>query len=66
MYSRVPWECFITKQNQHLCTPDAIDLIDKLLRYDHYERLTAKEAMQHPYFKPLQSYHIGPIDKNNS
>lgn len=23
---------------------------DKLLRYDHQERLTCKEAMAHPYF----------------
>eukprot|EP00798_Chlamydomonas_sp_ICE-L_P022730 gene22730-29894_t len=26
---------------------------DKLLRYDPAERLTAAEALQHPYFKPL-------------
>ena len=24
--------------------------MDKLLRYDHQERLTAKEAQAHPYF----------------
>ncbi len=24
--------------------------MDKLLRYDHNDRLTAKEAMDHPYF----------------
>ena len=24
--------------------------VDKLLRYDHQQRLTAAEAMQHPYF----------------
>ena len=24
--------------------------MDKLLRYDHRERLSAKEAMEHPYF----------------
>jgi serine/threonine protein kinase len=24
--------------------------LDKLLRYDHNDRLTAKEAMDHPYF----------------
>jgi serine/threonine protein kinase len=27
-----------------------LDFLDKLLRYDHNERLTAKEAMDHPYF----------------
>ncbi|KAK1274848.1 Casein kinase II subunit alpha [Acorus gramineus] len=28
----------------------AIDFLDKLLRYDHQDRLTAREAMAHPYF----------------
>ncbi|KAI4383440.1 hypothetical protein MLD38_009276 [Melastoma candidum] len=30
--------------------PEAIDFLDKLLQYDHQDRLTAKEAMNHPYF----------------
>lgn len=29
---------------------DGLNLIDKLLVYDHVERLTAKEAMMHPFF----------------
>lgn len=37
-------------ENQHLVTPEALDFLDKLLRYDHFERLTAREAMDHPYF----------------
>ena len=32
-------------------TDDAIDLIDKLLVYDHAERLTAREALNHPFVK---------------
>lgn len=31
-----------------------IDFLDKLLRYDHQERLTALEAMAHPYFEPVR------------
>lgn len=31
-------------------TPEALDFLDKLLRYDHQDRLTAREAMEHPYF----------------
>jgi casein kinase II subunit alpha len=31
-------------------SPEALDFLDKLLRYDHQERLTAREAMDHPYF----------------
>lgn len=37
-------------ENQHLVSPEALDLLDKLLRYDHQQRLTAAEAMEHPYF----------------
>jgi renal tumor antigen len=32
-------------------TPECIDLIVKLLKYDASERITAREAMRHPYFK---------------
>ncbi|KAJ3593959.1 hypothetical protein NHX12_006292 [Muraenolepis orangiensis] len=44
------WEQFVQTENQHLVSPEALDLLDKLLRYDHQQRLTAAEAMQHPYF----------------
>lgn len=40
-------------ENQHLVSTESVDFLDKLLRYDHQERLTAKEAMQHPYFYPV-------------
>jgi casein kinase II subunit alpha len=53
-YTKKPWEKFITPENQHLVSPEAIDFLDGLLRYDHQERLTAKEAMQHAYFKPVR------------
>ncbi|KZV29891.1 casein kinase II subunit alpha [Dorcoceras hygrometricum] len=45
-HSRKPWTKFINSDNQHLAVPDAIDFVDKLLRYDHQERPTAKEAMK--------------------
>lgn len=53
-YNRRPWERFINENNQHLVSNEFLDIIDKLLRYDHQERLTAKEAMQHPYFDPVR------------
>lgn len=52
-HSRKRWERFVNNDNQHLVSPEALDLLDKLLRYDHQERLTAKEAMEHPYFFPV-------------
>eukprot|EP00003_Mantamonas_plastica_P015683 TRINITY_DN2645_c1_g1_i3.p1 TRINITY_DN2645_c1_g1~~TRINITY_DN2645_c1_g1_i3.p1 ORF type:complete len:193 (-),score=41.15 TRINITY_DN2645_c1_g1_i3:80-658(-) len=53
--SRKPWTKFINSENQHLVSPEAIDLVDKLLRYDHAERLTAQEAMQHEYFEDVRN-----------
>jgi serine/threonine protein kinase len=49
-HSRKRWERFVHSENQHLVTTEALDFLDKLLRYDHAERLTAREAMDHPYF----------------
>ncbi|PIA33181.1 hypothetical protein AQUCO_04200145v1 [Aquilegia coerulea] len=54
-HSRKPWTKFINADNQHLAVPEAVDFLDKLLRYDHQERPTAKEAMAHPYFYPVRS-----------
>uniref|UniRef100_A0A8C7KVY8 non-specific serine/threonine protein kinase n=2 Tax=Oncorhynchus TaxID=8016 RepID=A0A8C7KVY8_ONCKI len=51
--TRKRWEQFVQTENQHLVSPEALDLLDKLLRYDHQQRLTATEAMEHPYFYPV-------------
>lgn len=50
-YARKPWLNFINRENQHLISDEVIDLTDKLLTYDHQLRPTAKEAMEHPFFK---------------
>ena len=52
-HSRKRWERFVHSENQHLVSPEALDFLDKLLRYDHQERLTAMEAMEHAYFFPV-------------
>lgn len=65
-HSRKRWERFVHSENQHLVTPEALDFLDKLLRYDHFERLTAREAMDHPYFCEFHccfSYHL--YDEND-
>ncbi|XP_054840640.1 casein kinase II subunit alpha-like isoform X2 [Eublepharis macularius] len=49
-HSRKRWERFVHSENQHLVSTEALDFLDKLLRYDHQTRLTAREAMEHPYF----------------
>lgn len=55
-YSRRPWTRFVGAENEHLCSPEAIDLIDRMLVYDHAQRILPREAMQHPYFRPI----LGP------
>lgn len=49
-YQRKPWAQFVTKDNQHLLLNEVVDLVDKLLTYDHQLRPTAKEALAHPFF----------------
>ena len=64
------WHSFVNSENQRFVTNEAIDFLDKLLRYDHQvctlifmpctsntrqERLTAKEAMAHPFFEPVRA-----------
>uniref|UniRef100_A0A0N4ZVA3 Casein kinase II subunit alpha n=1 Tax=Parastrongyloides trichosuri TaxID=131310 RepID=A0A0N4ZVA3_PARTI len=52
-HTRKRWDRFIHNENTHLVSPEAIDFLDKLLKYDHKARLTAKEAMAHPYFAQI-------------
>jgi casein kinase II subunit alpha len=50
-----PWKTFIVEENAHLANiPEALDFLDKLLKYDPSERLTAQEAMSHAYFDPVR------------
>jgi len=53
-WPRQPWTRYTTPDTLPFFTPEAIDLLEKLLRYDHQERLTAREAQAHAYFsEPL-------------
>lgn len=58
-WPKKPWQKFVTSENQRFISTEAIDLLDRLLRYDHQERLTAKEAQGHPYFGMLSSCAYG-------
>ncbi|KAG7697866.1 hypothetical protein KL930_000079 [Ogataea haglerorum] len=53
-YMKRQWIRYVNQNNQHLVSDECLDLIDKILRYDHNERLTAKESMMHPYFDPVR------------
>lgn len=51
-----PWRRFVTPESSHLVTPEALDLLDNLLKYDHQQRLTCEEAMAHPYYEPVRAF----------
>ncbi|TVY84141.1 Casein kinase II subunit alpha [Lachnellula suecica] len=53
-FQKKSWHSFVNSENQRFVSNEAIDFLDKLLRYDHQERLTAKEAMAHAYFEPVR------------
>ena len=52
-WPRQPWTRYTTPDTLSFFTPEAIDLLEKLLRYDHQERLTAREAQAHAYFSKV-------------
>lgn len=56
-YPKQSWTRFITAENRTNVSHDALDLLDKLLRYDHHERLTAAEALSHTYFSQFTALH---------
>jgi casein kinase II subunit alpha len=53
-HPKKPWNKFINNSNEQLVTEEALDLLDHMLRYDHAERITPKDAMEHPYFNPIK------------
>ena len=53
-FSKKPWMKFVNADNQRYITPAALDLIGRLLQYDHMVRPTPRETMQHPYFDPVR------------
>lgn len=59
-HTRKRWERFVHSENEHLVSSEALDFLDKLLRYDHQDRLTAGEAMEHPYFYPVLKGYVSP------
>lgn len=47
------WDKFIAKAPKGMCPPDAIDLLNKMVEIDHRNRITARDALKHPFFAPL-------------
>ncbi|KAH9851968.1 kinase-like protein [Lenzites betulinus] len=53
-YPKIPWTRFVTADNRANAGADSLDLLDKLLRYNHFERLTAAEALAHSFFNAVR------------
>ena len=83
-FPKKSWHAFVNAENQRFVSNDAIDFLDKLLRYDHQvsshaipenydnpltcmqERLTAKEAMAHPYFAPVRQAELAELQNSTN
>jgi len=55
-HSRKQWSKFVNADNSSFVDNEVIDLIDKLLVFDHAARILPMEAMSHPYFRPVQDH----------
>lgn len=49
------WSHYVNSWNQELANPEALDLISKCVKFDHQERITADDALSHPYFDPVRN-----------
>lgn len=48
------WQSLVSSSTQGMCEPVALDLLSRMLVYDHQQRILPAEAMQHPYFDPIR------------
>lgn len=48
--TKKPFSKFVNETNHRLIDEAGLDLLSQLLKYDHVTRITAQEALKHPYF----------------
>jgi len=63
-FARRPWSSFVNNKNARYITPEAIDLLDNLLKFDHKQRLWANQAKAHSYFAVLTDSERGDENDN--
>jgi serine/threonine protein kinase len=52
-FKKKSWEKLVNSQNEDLVDEKAYDLLTRMLTIDHIDRITASEALRHPYFEPV-------------
>ena len=61
---KIPWTSICKIQDD-----SAFDLLDKMLELDHTKRITAKDALNHPFFNDVietNQQHTGGIGSDNA
>ena len=53
-FKKKPLDKLANSSNEELIDPAVFDLLGKMLRIDHIERVTAGEALMHPYFEAVR------------
>ncbi|KAG5875051.1 hypothetical protein JTB14_026182 [Gonioctena quinquepunctata] len=54
VHTRKSWQRFVHTEHEYLITDQAINLLESLLKIDHMDRITAREALNHKYFSPIR------------
>ncbi|XP_018564072.1 casein kinase II subunit alpha isoform X1 [Anoplophora glabripennis] len=54
VHTRKSWQRFVNTEHEYLITDHAINLLESLLKIDHMERISAREALNHKYFSPVR------------
>ena len=52
-HTKKQWSGLINDSNRDVVNDDALDLLERMLKFDPSERITAKDAMNHPYFDQI-------------
>ncbi|KAK8860833.1 hypothetical protein M9Y10_012525 [Tritrichomonas musculus] len=54
-YQGKTWSSYVKRDNKKVATPEALDLLSKMLTIDHNERPTATQALNHPFFNIIRN-----------
>jgi casein kinase II subunit alpha len=45
----------VNSENTALANKDALDLLNQMLKYDHFKRITPRDALEHAYCAPIRA-----------